>query len=727
MKYFKINNLTLFIVLFIAFTSLVLYSCKEEDPLEVTGNVSGSVIDKETSKAIPSVSVSLTSTSNSDFEAQSKVTGDDGEFSFPNIAEGSYRLSFMKKGYKDNSQTITVKAGSTSTADIQLLMIHAQLELSVTQLDFGEDNNNLPLEISNSGEGVLTWSIVEDLEWLSASPGSGDITTGKTSVTITVDRSKLPEGVSSGTVVFNSNGGSKTLTIVIGKPQPILKVTPESIDFGDTEIEKSLSISNIGIGVIAYTASAPQSWITLEGASGNVTTDEIKTIKVKLIKTGLTPGDYSGAIVINSNNNSVEVPVAMKVIQASEPSVLNGSASGIKNNEAQVSGNINNVGSSAITQHGHCWSTSPNPSTSNNKTTLGGTNTEGAFSSTLNGLSPSTTYYVKAYATNEVGTAYSDEITFTTLAPPTVATVTTGSAIEVRYNEADINGNITTLGDGLVTDYGFCYSASNANPTTADSKISLGQTTNVGSFEGTITGLNALSTYYVRAYAINSMGTAYGTMVKITTSATPPLVTNGLMAYWTFDNKDAGDLQGDYKGINFGVTYDSDIPNNNGYSAKFNGISDYIQLASNPLSGLSSFSFNFWSKSTVSGIKVIFHQGDSYYDSGVCFSNDKVGYSFYDGLSGYFFNTNISSLISSTKWEMITVTVNSTNASLYINGVLIESISNPSKSTGGNMAYIGRRKDNYRPNYFSGHLDNLRIYNRVLTQSEITELFNAKQ
>lgn len=81
---------------------------------------------------------------------------------------------------------------------------------------------------------------------------------------------------------------------------------------------------------------------------------------------------------------------------------------------ATGNGTITDLGNALVTQHGHCWSTSPNPTISDAKTELGATGATGAFPSNLTGLLPRTTYYVRAYAKNASGTGYSSEISFTT-------------------------------------------------------------------------------------------------------------------------------------------------------------------------------------------------------------------------------------------------------------------------------------------------------------------------
>ncbi len=80
---------------------------------------------------------------------------------------------------------------------------------------------------------------------------------------------------------------------------------------------------------------------------------------------------------------------------------------------ATFGGEVTSEGSVAVTARGVCWSTSPRPTITNLHTTDSvGT---GSFISILTDLTPNTTYYARAYATNEVGTAYSDEVIFTTL------------------------------------------------------------------------------------------------------------------------------------------------------------------------------------------------------------------------------------------------------------------------------------------------------------------------
>jgi hypothetical protein len=178
-------------------------------------------------------------------------------------------------------------------------------------------------------------------------------------------------------------------------------------------------------------------------------------------------------------------------------------ASNIAANTASCGGNITTDGGSAITARGICWNTSPTPSLANSFT-VDGTGT-GTFTSSMAGLTGGMTYYVRAYATNIAGTAYGNEITFTTTAGLPFLMTTASS--NVTGTSATSGGNITTDNGAPVTARGVCWSVT-PGPTTADFITSDG--TGTGSFVSSITGLTPGTPYYARAYATNSVGTAFG-------------------------------------------------------------------------------------------------------------------------------------------------------------------------------------------------------------------------
>jgi acyl-CoA-binding protein len=194
-------------------------------------------------------------------------------------------------------------------------------------------------------------------------------------------------------------------------------------------------------------------------------------------------------------------------------------ASTITNATAASGGNVTSDGGATVTARGVCWSTTTGPTTAGSKTTDSGTT--GSFTSAITGLADFTTYYVRAYATNNGGTTYGTEVSLTTLAVvPTLAATTTAASITTT--SATSGGNVTYDGKATITARGVCWGIATA-PTTANSKTTDDGTT--GSFTSSITGLSPHILYYVRAYATNSIGTTYGAEVTFTTLGLAPTAT----------------------------------------------------------------------------------------------------------------------------------------------------------------------------------------------------------
>jgi uncharacterized protein (TIGR02145 family) len=203
--------------------------------------------------------------------------------------------------------------------------------------------------------------------------------------------------------------------------------------------------------------------------------------------------------------------------------VTTGTVSNILTTSADVSGEILDLGEGA-TQHGHCYSTSTNPTVTGTKTEKG-IPSIGNYTSTLAGLQANTKYYVKAYISRGANVIYGSEISFITAsdAPPVLTTTVVSS---VTKTTAVSGGNITSEGGTPVTARGVCWSLATSPTISLTTKTSDGSGT--GSFSSSLTGLTAGTKYYVRAYATNSGNTAYGSELNFTTSsdvATPPIVT----------------------------------------------------------------------------------------------------------------------------------------------------------------------------------------------------------
>jgi uncharacterized protein (TIGR02145 family) len=203
------------------------------------------------------------------------------------------------------------------------------------------------------------------------------------------------------------------------------------------------------------------------------------------------------------------------------PMITTNTISGITTNSSSSGGNITSDGGATVSARGVVWSTSSSPTVSLSTKTIDGTG-KGSFSSAIIGLSPNTTYYVRSYATNSVGTVYGNEITFTTNQVVIVPALVTTAVSSITTNSSSSGGNITSDGGATVSARGVVWSASSSPTVSLSTKTIDG--TGIGSFSSAITGLLPNTTYYVRSYATNSVGTGYGN--EITFTSTSQVVTD---------------------------------------------------------------------------------------------------------------------------------------------------------------------------------------------------------
>jgi uncharacterized protein (TIGR02145 family) len=255
--------------------------------------------------------------------------------------------------------------------------------------------------------------------------------------------------------------------------------------------------------------------------AGNHTTDGNGTGNFTSGIAGLSSATlyYVRAYATNSEGTGYGNQIEFTTNSDQIPVVTTSSITNINTYTATGGGNVTSQGTTAVTERGVCWSTITNPDISGSHTTNG--SGIGSFTSNLTGLSPATIYYVRAYATNTAGTAYGNQVQFTTGAGQT-PTVTTTTISNITTTTATGGGNVTAQGTTAVTSRGVCWSTS-TNPTIAESYTTNGSGT--GSFTSNLSGLSSATTYYVRAYATNIAGTSYGNEKMFTTNAVLPTVT----------------------------------------------------------------------------------------------------------------------------------------------------------------------------------------------------------
>jgi hypothetical protein len=276
------------------------------------------------------------------------------------------------------------------------------------------------------------------------------------------------------------------------------------------------------------------------------------------------------------------------------------SVSSITKTTAISGGNITNNGGAIVTISGIVWSTTSTPTIALSTKTTDGIST-GTFTSSLTDLTAAKTYYVRSYATNSVGTNYGTQTSFTTLAQaPTVSA--TAIPTSIARTTAVVGGTVSV--DGIPTaSRGLVYGTSSGSSTYS---VTVGS--GAGTFTTTLTGLTAGTTYFVRSFASNSLGTVYGpeqTFITVAAFSAPLIVTSGLLLNLDAANPDSYSGSGT-TWTNLAPTGSSSVPNftinssatyNSGIGAiNLNSGSTAIASTTSSFGLLSSFTMEVWVK-----------------------------------------------------------------------------------------------------------------------------------
>jgi len=208
-----------------------------------------------------------------------------------------------------------------------------------------------------------------------------------------------------------------------------------------------------------------------------------------------------------------------------QPSITNEDVLSVYSASAITHCSLSGINTTAQIKFGQCWSSAndvPDYIINQGKTEFT-ENKDGNYISTLTGLFPKTTYYIRAYYIAGSDTIYAKQITYFTTKdtvtpqPPNVATLAPFGISSASFY---IAGSIVNIGSSNITAYGHCYSSTNTTPTIADANTNLGALSSPQQYSSLFTSLTPHTTYYVRAYATNAVGTAYGNVVPVTTSTT---------------------------------------------------------------------------------------------------------------------------------------------------------------------------------------------------------------
>ncbi len=286
---------------------------------------------------------------------------------------------------------------------------------------------------------------------------------------------------------------------------------------------------------IVVTLAATDITITSARLNGNITENNA-SVTARGFQLGVSENDLSVSLPINTTDAtfSMNVPgleanttyyfrayatdefgtvygeiMGFTTTSIVAPTVSTLAVTGVTYTTATLAGSITSDGGASVTECGFRYSTSAMFSSYE---TITCTSVSNSFGYSLEGLNAGTTYYVKAYATNEVGTSLGEVQNFTTDSYLTPA-VTTLAASGITISSATLNGTITSVGGAEITERGFVYSASPLFGTSS----TITSNNETDNFSASIYELEPSTTYYYKAYAINSVGTTYGEILNFTT------------------------------------------------------------------------------------------------------------------------------------------------------------------------------------------------------------------
>ena len=313
-----------------------------------------------------------------------------------------------------------------------------------------------------------------------------------------------------------SNGGKVQRDIQLQKEVASLLITDmagsamNSLDFGleESVTSKSFNIFNNGTINIECLLSYNCKWIDTVIAMGTtISPGQTIAVTVVIDRDELLNGVNRTFLHIISNNGSNELEITATGYNL--PTVVTINASNMTTTSATCGGNVTSNGGTPVTERGICWSTDHAPTIDDNERMRLG-NGNGSFSGVISGLTRNTTYYVRAYAINNRGTAYGDEVQFTTDdGTPTVTTTTptrTGTTVTT-------GGHVVSDEGSPVTARGVCYGTT-PYPDLGAAHNHTEDGNGTGTYSSTFE-MNGTGVYYVRAYATNAYGTSYGEQLMI--------------------------------------------------------------------------------------------------------------------------------------------------------------------------------------------------------------------
>ena len=478
-----------------------------------------------------------------------KITGSDGMYNFTDLVPGKYELKVFKEGCQSLNKSIELAAGRDEELVFTLAESDGGLSINKSYIDMGanESNNVAGFTIKNDGAADISWQITNAAAWITEiTPESGSVpAAGATAVSFTINRSRL----SSNTTDNYATLLVRSTTQGDGSVAELL-VTVFGSGNGTNTANDNSGIDYVMVGdLYVQTRDVSASAIDWESAQllcenstvGDFndwrlpTIEELATIYNNKAAIGgfndsiSNSSDYwSSTIPENSTSNRYYLDFfngqrgslkssydmrARAVRKDVAPTVSVLSVSDISETSVTFNGRIDNNDAVKCSERGFVYSTEHLPTVTDTKVQSFTPQSSAEYSAEVRGLSLGTVYYLRAYAVaNRTDTVYSDELMLRY--DNQLPIVSTQPVTDIGATTAVLHGTIESKGIPAYTERGFVYSSSVTNPTIESEEKIVVNGTGIGEFLTNISDLDCNVTYYVRAYATNGEGTAYGEAVS---------------------------------------------------------------------------------------------------------------------------------------------------------------------------------------------------------------------
>ena len=317
-------------------------------------------------------------------------------------------------------------------------------------------------------------------------------------------------------------GQTTKVDVQIEKLPPSLRVVNDkkedidTLDFGFLidDVARSFNLFNDGVESFEWQITTTAKWIkSVSKTEGVLSAGATQSLIITIDRDLLGSGGNTTTVHITSNNGSKQLIVM--AVGKSFATLNTLDATNVKTTSATLNGEIITDGTPKYSERGFVYSESPMPTIDNCIKKVTSEHSESkTFSASITGLVQGKSYYVRAYAINAAGEAYSaNEVVFIPdVCLPKVETVTVDviDATTIKFT-----GNILDAGDPEYTERGFIYAVIDATLDNPDViKVVLSKTSS-SQFETQIV-LDDLSEnpYYIKAYAKSEIGVTYGEAIK---------------------------------------------------------------------------------------------------------------------------------------------------------------------------------------------------------------------